>query len=64
MVDVAAFCGRRCRSLCLVLLLIAVGIDERNEGVKFFFGLLAFLVGVVGAACVLITLIRFVRWVW
>jgi hypothetical protein len=50
--------------VCVVLLLIAAGIDEKNEGAKFFFGLLAFLVGVAGAGCILIALIRFVKWVW
>ncbi len=47
-----------------VCLQITIGIDEKNTGAKFFFGVLTFLVGLTGTACVLITLIRFVKWVW
>ena len=47
-----------------VCLLITIGIDEKNFGAKFLFGVLTFLVGVAGAGCILITLIRFVKWVW
>jgi len=47
-----------------VFLLITIRIDEKNTGAKFFFGVLTFLLGLTGTACVLITLIRFVKWVW
>lgn len=47
-----------------VCFLITVGIDEKNGGAKFFFGLVTFVVGLAGAACILIALIRFVKWVW
>jgi len=47
-----------------VCLLITVGINEKNFGAKVLFGVLTFLLGLTSTACVLITLIRFVKWVW
>jgi hypothetical protein len=45
--------------ICYLLAVVAL-----KWGVKIFFGLLTLVVGTVGAACVLITLIRFVKWAW
>jgi hypothetical protein len=51
--------------VCVVCLLIASEVEENYGTVTmYFFGLLAFLAGVAGAGCLLITLIRFVKWVW
>jgi hypothetical protein len=47
-----------------ICFLITVAIDEKNTGAKLFVGFLTFLVGLAGAGCLLIALIRFVKWAW
>lgn len=38
--------------------------DDNNWKVSVPFGLLAFVVGLVGTGCFFIAVIRFVKWVW
>lgn len=49
---------------CAVCALIAAAADGKNVGVKGLFGFFAATSGLCAFGCGVITVIRFVKWVW
>jgi len=43
---------------------ITIAFLDKKTGVAVLFGFMTFLAGVAVAGCALISLIRFVKWVW